>query len=71
MQQKDCSDSLLWNLGGGKLIEYTWLLHSALKFQAGTPFNAQILARTRYLKSIQVTTSINQMDFDQAITGNL
>ena len=67
--QADTHKDLLWNLGSGKFICYTFL-HSAIhKLVSGTAINAIYSSRATTFSSLGVTTSLTVQDLTRAVTG--
>ena len=67
--QADTHSNLLWNLGNGKFICYTFL-HSAIhKIATGSAMNAIYSSRSTTFSSLGVTTSLTVKDLTKAITG--
>ena len=48
VQQPDTHDLLLWNLGGGRLIDYEYVVSSLHQWYAGQPFSSQVSALTDF-----------------------
>ena len=67
--QPDLSRELLWNLGGKKLISYTFLNSAILKFVNGHAFSGQIQSRAELLKSYGADTTLTKQDFRKAVAG--
>ena len=61
--------SLLWNLGNGMMISYTYLLHSLHAWQSGLPLNAQVKARRTSFENLRLQTSLTEADLNRSLTG--
>ena len=67
--QPDTHDLLLWNVGNGKLICYTFLHSSVHKMWTGTAMNAIYNSRAATLGSLGLQTTLTVQDLTKAITG--
>lgn len=69
LQQSDTSDMLLWNIGSGVLIKYTWLHSAVHRYLSGELVNAQYDARLRSFNSLGLPTNLQEHHFRKALFG--
>ena len=67
--QADTHEFLLWNLGNGKFICYTFLHSSIHKMTTGMAMNAIVSSRQDTLSSLGLQTSLTVKDFNRSVTG--
>ena len=61
---------MLWNLGNGKFIDYTYLVRIYHQFCEGHTITAQVASRKAYFKDIGgLETVLTERDADRAFTG--
>ena len=68
-QQPNTPLLLLWNLGNGKLIDYTYLGSAAQQFCCGLNLSVLVNAGLRSFKGNGFSSDLGQHDFNRAFTG--
>ena len=69
MLQPDTHQYLLWNLGNGRLIDYSMLLDAAHQWAHGLTLTSQIAARNAYFNNLKIHSTLTENDLDRAVTG--
>ena len=67
--QPDTHEYLLWNLGNGRLIDYTMILDAAHQWAHGLTLTSQISARNTYFNNLKIHSTLTENDLDRAVTG--
>lgn len=69
LQQYDGHPVLLWNLGCGRMVDYTFLHFAIHQVVNGTPMNSIYQSRSTVFSSLGLKSGISYQDFARACSG--
>ena len=67
--QADTHSLLLWNLGGGKFLQYDFLMNAIHYWASNLPLTGLVTARAKTFTNLQLQSTLTASDLDRAVMG--